>query len=208
MPAREDNTPQTGRLLIVFSRNPVRGKVKTRLARRTSPDFALAVYERLRKITLNAIQSTDADLQIWYTDSIPVRDLLLEHPAEALLQQRGDLGDRMAGAFRRGFEQGYRKIILIGTDCPGITPGIIRKGFALLDTHDSVIGPAVDGGYYLIGLSFFFADIFDGIPWSTPDVCPMTRRKLRAAGRTVADLETLSDIDTLDDLRNSSLIIP
>ncbi len=189
-------------LLIIFTKNPVSGRVKTRLASSTSPDFALEIYQRLRKHTLHAARQVDSDLEVWYSDHIPDDDLFSSCPAQFRLQTAGDLGKKMLEAFKEGFCNGYERIALIGTDCPELTPEIITAALNTLHHRQAVIGPAKDGGYYLIGLSTPVPELFSGITWSTGSVLRETEEKLQKQGTNYALLPVLSDVDTLEDLLN------
>jgi len=195
-------------LVIVLTKNPVAGKVKTRLARDTSPEFALKIYTKLRAITVEALKPLDADIAVWYSDTIPDEDVFLPYASSLWLQPEGDLGLKMNTAFCQGFIEGYRRIILIGTDCPELTSASLVTAAAQLDSHKAVIGPAKDGGYYLIGLRSPQPALFESIPWSTRDVLNTTLARLDASGTNYAMLEVFSDIDTLEDLEHFNFLIP
>lgn len=116
-------------------------------------------------------------------------------------QPVGDLGDRMCAAFRSAFNQGYQRVMLVGTDCPGLTTALLAQGFAELQNQVVTIGPAIDGGYYLIGLQWLVPELFKGISWSTDTVLPET---LQIADRLNLDLvllPCLRDIDLPEDLK-------
>jgi len=115
-------------------------------------------------------------------------------------QAGGDLGDRLIAAFKQGFTSGLSKIIIIGSDCPSLEKEKISEAIALLDTHDAVIGPATDGGYYLIGLNQQRPFLFENIPWSTQQVLEKTKAIATHHRLSVALLDTLSDIDMPEDL--------
>ena len=123
---------------------------------------------------------------------------------EYLPQQGGDLGKRMSKAFRDGFAAGHRQILLVGSDIPDLPAQIIHDGFASLKQHGAVIGPAHDGGYYLIGFrpDCFLPDIFTGIRWGTGDVFEKTMALFRLGNQDVSILPSWRDIDTLEDLRD------
>ncbi|UZJ40484.1 TIGR04282 family arsenosugar biosynthesis glycosyltransferase [Prosthecochloris sp. SCSIO W1101] len=192
-------------LLIVFTRNPVKGQVKKRLAAATSDDFALKVYNKLRSITQEASSASGADIAVYYDDHLPDDDIFRGTKAKTFLQEGSDLGTRMFNAFKQGFSDNYRRIVLIGTDCPELTGTIIRSAFDALEQHHAVLGPAKDGGYYLIGLRALLSELFIDKQWSTCHVCREAMKELDRHGIDYALLQTLSDIDTAEDLGNFSL---
>ncbi len=199
---------QKGRLLVIFSKNPIAGLVKTRLAASIGSDQALRVYEQLREITERATAPASCTRAIFYSDAIPEEDLFMHGSTKAYLQDGADLGERMHRAILKGFELGFRQVVLIGTDCPGLTTFLINEAFELLEANDAVIGPARDGGFYLIGLNAPMPDLFLDRRWSTPEVLRDSLRILREKGAAWALLPALSDIDTIDDLKESDLWNP
>ena len=118
-------------------------------------------------------------------------------------QKGEDLGERMLNAFKNGFEAGYKKIVLIGSDLPEINPDYIKKGIETLDNNEVVFGPAEDGGYYLVGMSNLIEDIFLNKPWSQPSLLKGTLQELHNLNISVGILGTLNDIDTYEDLITS-----
>lgn len=196
------------KLLIVFSKNPVAGWVKTRLAASIGDAEALRIYEQLRELTKNATAGIDASKAIAYSDFIPNTDLLLAPDTEAWLQQGRDLGERMHRAFVKGFSLGFSRIALIGTDCPELSPFILDLAFTKLETSDVVLGPARDGGFYLVALKRPFPELFLDRTWSTSSVLNDSQRIVREHGKSCDLLPALSDIDTIDDLKASSLWTP
>ncbi|RXK81604.1 glycosyltransferase [Chlorobaculum sp. 24CR] len=199
---------QTDKLLIVFSKNPVAGRVKTRLASTIGDAEALRIYEQLRELTGHAAAGIDASKAIAYSDVIPETDLLLTGGAEAWLQQGGDLGERMHRAFVKGFSVGFSRVALIGTDCPEISPFILDLAFQKLDACDVLLGPARDGGFYLSALKRPFPELFLDRTWSTPEVLNDSLRIVREHRKSYDLLPALSDIDTFDDLKSSGLWTP
>jgi rSAM/selenodomain-associated transferase 1 len=196
------------KLLIVFSKNPVAGRVKSRLAVSVGNEKALQIYEQLRELTERATANIAASKVICYSDFIPDTDLLLNANTEAWLQQGTDLGERMHHAFLKGFSLGFSRIALIGTDCPEISPFILDLAFRKLEEHDVVLGPARDGGFYLVALKHPFPQLFLNRTWSTPKVLNDSLRLVNQQQRSCDLLPALSDIDTLDDLKASQLWIP
>ncbi|MFZ9504752.1 MAG: TIGR04282 family arsenosugar biosynthesis glycosyltransferase, partial [Cyclobacteriaceae bacterium] len=107
---------------------------------------------------------------------------------------------RMAAAFRHGFEQGYERILIIGTDCPDLKTNMLEDAFNQLDTYDAVIGPAMDGGYYLLGLKRFISEVFQDMVWGSDQVFQQTMIRLKHLGQSVGLLEPLRDIDRPEDI--------
>ncbi|MCE1272943.1 MAG: TIGR04282 family arsenosugar biosynthesis glycosyltransferase [Chlorobiales bacterium] len=188
------------RLLVVFSRNPVAGRVKTRLAASIGDREALAVYEHLRDITERETSKAECDRAVYYSDFIPENDLFLKSDTRALLQSGADLGERMHRAFIDAFTLGYRHVVLIGTDCPDLSAFLIDRAFESLAEFDVVLGPARDGGFYLIGLKHAVPELFLGRRWSTSAVLTESLNIIRSLKKEYTLLPALSDIDTIDDL--------
>lgn len=209
------------KLLLIFIKNPERGKVKTRLAQTVGDEKAYQTYLKLLDHTIEVADQVQAKKQIWYSSYIDESDGLGEQPSdgsvrsssvrsegsnfyfEKKLQQGDDLGERMSRAFHLGFKEGFEKILIIGSDCLAITAGIIEDGFNQLDVHDVVVGPSEDGGYYLIGSKQFIPELFQSIPWSTERVYPETIRAVEEQNLQYGVLPTLNDIDTEEDLNKS-----
>jgi rSAM/selenodomain-associated transferase 1 len=191
--------------LIIFSRYPEPGKTKTRLIPSLGPDGAAGLHRRMTEHTLTQARQ----LQSYRPVSIEVH---YEGGNKHLVQQwlgpdtpsrpqgRGDLGERMARAFREAFQAGIDRAVLVGTDIPGITARILLQAFESLSSADMVLGPARDGGYYLIGLRQPFPRLFVDIPWGTERVLEMTRKVTDDLGLSAVLLETLEDLDRPEDL--------
>ncbi len=185
--------------LIVFVKNPERGKVKTRLASVSGDDAALRIYHFLLEKTRSAALGVECSRLLCYSEHVPAAD---EWPSAAFLkavQSPGDLGQRMASAFHQAFHSGAQKAIIIGSDCPELDSGLIRYAFDALDNTDFVMGPARDGGYYLLGMKQCTPEIFEGIIWSTASVAEDTLRLVRSFGKDYTQLPVLSDIDEYED---------
>ncbi len=184
-------------LVIVFVKNIKLGKVKTRLAKTIGNQGAFEVYKALVNITEKATSEIEADKRIYFSDAI------LEtkwNGFEKFVQQGDDLGVRMKNAFNKGFEDGYERIVLIGSDLPDINVDHVSSGLKALEQSDAVFGPAVDGGYYLIGLSKVYDCVFDDKPWSKSNLLKETLKELEKNAITFSTLDTLNDIDTFEDL--------
>lgn len=196
--------------LGVFARAPVAGFVKTRLAREIGPAAAAALYGRLGRQVVAAAVESGYRTTVWFTPAArrdAVRVWLDRVGAVALCPQpRGHLGTRLAHAFGRSFAAGDRAVVMIGTDAPGVNRHIVREAFRVLRAHDLVLGPSLDGGYYLIGLTAPQPALFRGIPWSTKDVLRVTESRARARGLTFRLLTPLRDVDRARDARALGLL--
>ncbi|UKM65204.1 TIGR04282 family arsenosugar biosynthesis glycosyltransferase [Flavobacteriaceae bacterium GSB9] len=189
-------------LVIVFVKNPKLGKVKTRLAKSIGNEAALAVYSKLLKVTENAVKKLDTDVLIYFSEHIEEEAW---HNFNKNIQHGKDLGERMRNAFQQGFEDGYERIALIGSDLPDISENHIKQALHVLTQNEVVFGPAKDGGYYLIGLSKMHTSIFQNKPWSQPNLLSETLKELHKNNTSFITLETLNDIDTYEDLIASKL---
>ncbi|TRZ43279.1 TIGR04282 family arsenosugar biosynthesis glycosyltransferase [Robertkochia solimangrovi] len=188
------------RLLMIFVRNPEYGKVKSRIARDTGPDIALKIYNRLLEYTRQTTIQLPVTKEIHYSEHVASPDLWNERLFHKTIQQGEDLGIRMEHAFRDAFERGFREVILIGSDCYELTEQILTDAFEKLSKHDICIGPAKDGGYYLIGLKQVPNGIFKNKIWGESKVLSDTLKDLDSYD--VALLKELNDIDTIEDVRS------
>lgn len=190
-------------LLIVFVKNIRLGKVKTRLAQTIGNENAFLIYKELVKITEKATrQLQHCDVQIYFSEKIEETQW---NNSKKFIQQGNDLGEKMQHAFQQGFEMGYEKIILIGSDLPDISATIIQQGFDALANNDIVFGPAEDGGYYLVGMNKLHHSIFQNKPWSTEELLKITLKELSNA--KIKLLERLNDIDVYEDLEKYPSLI-
>lgn len=179
--------------------------MKTRLAAAVGDRAALGIYTRLAEHTLAEVRefaAQDVAIRIHYAPADAGEDVRAWLGAGPLYlpQADGDLGMRMKDAFARAFADGADRVVIVGSDLPEVSASLLRRAFELLDAHPAVIGPARDGGYYLLGLRGMIDGIFDGMEWSTPHVLRMTLERFSAAGVEPAALEELADVDTVDDL--------
>jgi len=184
-------------LVIVFVKNKKLGKVKTRLAKTIGNEGAFKVYSELVNLTEKATENLSVDKRIYFSESIEKNQWINDNK---YVQSGIDLGERMKNAFKKGFEDGYKRIVLIGSDLPELTTNHINKGLASLKQHEVIFGPAEDGGYYLIGLSKMNNFIFENKPWSESNLLEETLNELKNKSITFATLDTLNDIDTYEDL--------
>ena len=184
--------------LIVFVKNPELGKVKTRLAADLGDASALEIYLSLLDHTRKTALSIEADRYTYYSHYVEEEDEWNNRDFRKCLQSGMSLGQRMLSAFKESLEE-YDRAILIGSDCPGITPDLLELGFDLLRFSDVVLGPSMDGGYYLIGMKKPQPELFRKMPWSTDLVLGETRSRLRQAGLQWEELPVLADIDRGED---------
>ena len=186
-------------VLLVFVKNAVPGKVKTRLAATVGNEKAMAVYLQLVAHTSKVIRSLPCDRIIFYSDKTE-ENYKWNNTDQIQVQQGFDLGERMMNAFAFAFKNKYQKAVIIGTDCPELTTVIIRKAFKVLDETDITIGPAADGGYYLLGMKKQQPVLFKNIPWSTSEVLNKTIQHCEENNLTYTLLPVLHDVDEESDL--------
>ncbi|MGH7889035.1 MAG: TIGR04282 family arsenosugar biosynthesis glycosyltransferase [Thermodesulfobacteriota bacterium] len=196
-------------ILLIFVKYPEPGKVKTRLAEDIGKEKAAEIYSWMAETVIrNASKSKDYKTTIFFDP--PEREIDVENwlnGSVRLLPQEGkSLGERMSNAFREVFSHGAGKTIIIGTDCVEISDEIISQAFDVLDLVDVVLGPAEDGGYYLLGLKKPAPKIFDDIDWSTELVLNQTLRKIEEQGLRFVLLKKLRDIDTVNELSGEILL--
>ncbi len=189
--------------LIVFARYPEKGRCKTRLAKTLGENTALEIYRVLLGHTLEAVRKSGFPAELRVTPDENAIDDPAWGPYSGTFrpQGEGDLGVRMALAFKEAFREGATKVVVIGTDCPGLEAEILHQAYRELDTCEAVIGPASDGGYYLLGLSRENPGLFAKIPWSTPHVFQATKTILENRNISYLLLPTLADVDTEDDFQ-------
>jgi rSAM/selenodomain-associated transferase 1 len=190
---------------VVFTRAPRQGRVKTRIANALGDARALAIHRELTERTMAAARGlADARVVVSHTpadagDEVRawLGDDLRYEP-----QRGGDLGERMAAAIEARLAAGSARVLVVGSDAPDLTTAILDEAFSSLDAHDVVIGPAADGGYYLIGMKALHPTLFRLIPWSSAETLARTLAATRAAGLRVHLLEILRDVDTVEDWRD------
>lgn len=193
----------SNQLLIIFTRRPELGKVKTRLAAETSDEVALAVYKDLLKHTHSITKNIAVDKWVFYTDEIEFEDLWDEGGFLKMIQAEGDLGQKMQSAFMKGFAAGYLEIVIIGSDVDTLSQELIEEAFAEVK-QQNVLGPSEDGGYYLLGLNEPRTDVFANKEWGTDSVLRDTL--LNFENDEVFLLEELNDIDYLEDITEDSFL--
>lgn len=183
--------------LAIFLKNQRLGAVKTRLAAAIGDQKALQIYSRLVVLTLKAAKEVSASRHLFYSDTLEAEPKDLK--TEPHIQIGSGLGERMNNAFNQLLDN-YGKVVLIGSDLPEISAELIEEAFEKLDTNDLVIGPAEDGGYYLIALKAPQPTLFSDIEYSKAEVFEQTLARAEAEKLKVASLKKLRDVDTLADL--------
>ncbi len=184
--------------VILLAKAPLKGRVKTRLAAKVGSEKATQIYEELLKKTIRTIQKLKKkDVFIFYTPK--GHKHFFSSYGRCFLQRGNNLGERMYNAIKRVFSLGYSRIVLIGSDIPGLKEELIEQAFNLLEINDIVIGPTEDGGYYLIAMKRPYRLVFKDIPWSTEQTFQVTVKRANSRGLRVGYTDTLVDIDTLTD---------
>ena len=206
------SSPQTAHTtaLIIFAKAPIVGQVKTRLCPPLTHDeaatlhgsFVLDMLERTKVAATKLKLPIDRYLACAPSSTLVFFKIMEERQSVKLIDQIGDdLGARMQQAFATLFAQGYQRIFIVGTDTPSLPLDHYKQALAALETHDVVLGPALDGGYYLIGLKQPRPEIFTNIVWSTDRVLATTQEKAAILGLKIALLPPWRDVDTIDDLQ-------
>lgn len=193
------------RALVIYARAPVAGSVKTRLQPFFTPDEGLALYEAmladLVERTLGAAPAGTALFLAWSQPcEAPANLSGLIPRIHGELQTGDDLGERMARTLQGKFQAGYNQVVLIGADAPNVPTGYLNRAFESLTGADIVIGPASDGGYYLIGARRLHPMLFQKMPWGTGKVLSITRQRLKSSGIAHAELPPWYDVDTPSDV--------
>lgn len=196
--------------LVIFAKAPIPGQVKTRLSPALTQDEAATLHGSFVLDTLERTKAAVGKFKLPVdrflacapsSTHVFFRIMEARHGVTLLDQQGDDLGTRMHHAFDSLFARGYQRVCVVGTDVPSLPLTHYRDAMESLTRHDVVIGPASDGGYYLIGLTKSRPDLFTNIPWSTGSVMALTQQKAVAAGLKTALLPTWSDVDTIDNLQ-------
>lgn len=188
------------KLLIVFAKVPMQGQVKTRLAKTIGDEATLWVYEQLLRHTASIVSQDEFDLAVFYTPKVPDMDSWFPLAKFRKTQMGKDLGARLEHAFNWGLNKSYSRVITVGTDLWTIDVKLLEEAFNSLLSHDIVIGPAEDGGYYLLGLTKKLPFLFREIEWSTEKVFEQTMGLLK--NYNVFQLQMKNDIDDIEDLKN------
>jgi len=184
--------------LIIFTRNPELGKVKTRLSVTIGNTSALEIYKLLINHIVEVSENINVDKYVFYSENIQENDVWNSVVFNKELQSGDDLGIRMENAFSLLFKKGYEKVIIVGSDIYEITSNDIETAFTNLETNDLVIGPAKDGGYYLLGMKQLKKELFKNKEWGTNTVFEETIKELK--NEKVSLLSVKSDVDVYEDI--------
>ncbi|MBO2543993.1 TIGR04282 family arsenosugar biosynthesis glycosyltransferase [Salegentibacter sp. BDJ18] len=190
----------TEALLIIFTRNPEPGKVKTRLATDVGDITAFKIYNFLLEHTVSVTKNLAVSKEVYYSEGIAQNDIWETEIFTKKLQQGEGLGERMKNAFEEGFKNGYQNIIIIGSDLYDLQREDLEKAFQLLQEKHAVIGPATDGGYYLLGMNQLLPEVFENKKWGTSSVLEDTLKNLK--GKNIGLLEARNDVDYYSDIKD------
>lgn len=189
--------------VVVFARAPVLGTVKSRLARALGHETALKLYRAMAERTVDALSENDVPWRLCVActpdDRVAEVQEWFGSVDKVFAQGEGDLGERMKRAVKWALREPDAKVLLVGTDCPALDAERVHNALRALERYDAVLGPARDGGYWLIGMKRLL-EVFDGVDWGSSRVTEQTRTALRRAGATWKELGEERDIDTVDDL--------
>jgi len=186
-------------VLLIFTRNPELGKVKTRLAQGIGKENALTIYKILLQHTHDVVVNVSCKKRVGYSVKVRENDIWESSLFEKFQQEGEDLGQRMEHAFSEAFSDGYKKVVIIGSDLYDLQPKHLEQAFEALTTNDTVIGPAKDGGYYLLGMRLLIPEVFTNKSWGSDTVLEQTLVDLKSYSLQV--LEELNDIDFAKDLK-------
>lgn len=198
--------PTSSKLLLIFTKNPELGKCKTRLARSIGDVNALKIYQFLLNHTVEITKDLNLNKWVYYSDEIWQNDIWDSKVYTKKLQIGNDLGLRMQQAFQHGFDDGYEKIVIIGSDLYDLEMEDINKAFEALMAHDVVIGPAHDGGYYLLGLKQMNLPLFENKNWGESTVLKETLADLQS--ESIVFLDVRNDVDVYEDIRHIDAFQP
>jgi rSAM/selenodomain-associated transferase 1 len=199
-------TQTANKRLIIFTRYPEPGKVKTRLISALSAEGATNLHRQMTEHTLSQVRqfcrTLPVSTQVYFSGG-KQQDMRNWLGSDLVYQSQGigDLGSRMVQALSDAFQENLDFVVIIGTDCPGLNADFLTRAFTLGLNHDLILGPALDGGYYLIGLRRFIPELFSGISWSTAEVLQQTVNIALKLGLSVAYLPPLGDVDRPEDLQ-------
>ncbi|MEM6892744.1 MAG: TIGR04282 family arsenosugar biosynthesis glycosyltransferase [Bacteroidota bacterium] len=198
--------PKSKRLLLIFTRNPELGKCKTRLAAKIGDQAALDVYVFLLEHTRKITGPLQAAKQVYYSEEIAPDDLWSSAAFEKKQQVGEDLGLRMQNAFAEGFAEGYEHILIIGSDMYDLSTRDLERAFNALEKNEVVLGPAEDGGYYLLGLSRMHETLFQNKQWGTETVLEDSLADLKDIPYFL--LEEKNDVDYYEDIKDIAVFKP
>lgn len=193
--------PFSDNAIMIFTKNPVLGKVKTRLAKTIGDEKALKAYNLMLQHTREITHDLDfCEKKIFYDEFIPAKDSWKEDEYDKYLQGEGDLAVKMNNAFKTIFDEDYSKVVIISPDCPNLTGAKIKQAFALLQKNDFVIGPLEDGGFYLLGMKKYSPEIFESMKFGNDKTLDEVKSKITELGLAYKELNMLSDVDVAEEL--------
>jgi uncharacterized protein len=196
---------------VIFAKAPIPGAVKTRLCPPLTPDEAATLHGSFVLDMLERTKLAVATLHLPFhrylacapSSTLVFFKIMEERQSVRLLDQIGDdLGQRMHHTFVDLFAKGYKQVIIVGTDVPTLPLSVYQEAFTILGRSDMVLGPALDGGYYLIGLTQPAENLFAGVPWSTDQVLPVTQQHAKTLGLSVELTVPWRDVDTIADVQS------
>ena len=187
-------------LLLIFTRNPELGKCKTRLAAKVGDVAALSIYKFLLDRTVSFTKDLNVSKEVYYSESIWENDIWDSKIFTKKLQTGSDLGQKMSNAFEEGFNSGFKKIIIIGSDMYDLSQKELEDAFSKLENHDFVVGPAEDGGYYLLGMTSLKKELFQKKSWGTHTVLSDTLKDL--SNENFCLLQEKNDVDHYEDIKD------
>lgn len=190
--------PTSKNALIIFVRNPELGKCKTRLAKTVGDPNALKIYKILLQHTADITKDLNADKYVYYANFIAQNDIWNKEIYRKKKQEGEHLGRRMEHAFQELFDKGYEKVLVMGSDLYDLDRKAIENAYTCLDKNDFVIGPALDGGYYLLGMKTLHPSVFKDKKWGANSVFAHTMAEL--SGQRVCTLKERNDIDVYEDI--------
>ena len=192
--------PTSDKALLIFTRNPELGKCKTRLAATVGDEAALHIYKFLLRHTAEITEKIKVDKFVYYSEGLHKEDIWDDNRYTKRVQRGEDLGARMENAFAEAFTSGYRSVVIIGSDLYDFTQPEIEHAFKQLQDHEVVIGPAKDGGYYLLGMKTLKPHLFAHKKWGTTTVLQETLNDLKQ--ESVAQLPPRNDVDYYEDIKD------
>lgn len=193
-------------LLLIFTRNPELGKCKTRLAAKVGDHTALEIYKFLLGHTASITKNLYATKAVYYSEEIWENDIWEPTIFDKKLQEGATLGERMANAFKDGFEKGFERILVIGSDMHDLNQQDLEKAFKALEKNDYVVGPALDGGYYLLGMKKYKDALFNAKDWGTETVLEATLKDLKEERLQL--LSKKNDVDHYEDIKDIKAFEP
>jgi len=193
-------------LLLILTRNPELGKCKTRLAATVGDKAALEIYQFLLDRTVSFTKDLNVEKWVYYSENIWENDIWEHAIYQKRVQIGEDLGERMLNAFKEGFQSGFENIIVIGSDMYHLSQTDLEDAFLKLDNHDYVIGPAEDGGYYLLGMKNLNGELFWNKTWGTDTVLSDTLKDLKS--ENIALLDEKNDVDYYEDIKDLKAFEP